>query len=267
MSPFCRSGAAISSSPVVAAAERRRRRPRRAQRVRLRLAAALRDRLGEVREQDGEPEPDRDHADEPELAVIPLREVLEEDHRRDHAAELDDEHHRVLAAAAADRASGTSRGRPRATRSRENMLGRAACHQRLTLFVEGEVELEDVDAGLAEEAERAAPRCSRWISCCDGRERQVADSGDATRLELARRRSRSPGRSPSPDGTTASTGIWWIVRPGLYGPSSFEDRRRVLLHELGERGVGRAEVRERRERGVVRRRGGRRPLVEVARAR
>src|SRR6201987_1241602 len=29
------------------------------------------------------------------------------------------------------------------------------------------------------------------------------------------------GSTPEPDGTTASTGIWWMVRPGLYGPSSF----------------------------------------------
>ena len=66
---------------VAATAQRRRRRARRAQRVRLRLAAALGDRLGEVREQDGQPEPDRDHADEPELPVFPCDEILEEDAR------------------------------------------------------------------------------------------------------------------------------------------------------------------------------------------
>ena len=42
------------------------------------------------------------------------------------------------------------------TISREKMLGGCAGHQRVLLLVECEVELEDVDAGLAEEAERAA---------------------------------------------------------------------------------------------------------------
>ena len=81
---------------VCAAARCRRRRARRAQRARLRLAAALGDRLGEVREEHGQPEPDRDHADEPERAGVAADEVEDEDPGRDHAAELDDEHHRVL---------------------------------------------------------------------------------------------------------------------------------------------------------------------------
>ena len=66
---------------VVAPAVASRRRARRAQRVRLRLAAALGDRLGEVREQHGQPEPDGDHADEPERAGVPAREVEDEDAR------------------------------------------------------------------------------------------------------------------------------------------------------------------------------------------
>ena len=58
----------------VRAPERDRRRARRAQRVRLRLAASLGDRLGEVREQDRQPEPERDDAREPErLAVVRSR--------------------------------------------------------------------------------------------------------------------------------------------------------------------------------------------------
>ena len=93
-SPRCSSAAGTSST--VARARRDRGRARRAQRVRLRLAAAFGDRLGEVREQHGQPEPDGDHADEPELSRVPAGEVEEEDPGRDHAAELDDEHHRVL---------------------------------------------------------------------------------------------------------------------------------------------------------------------------
>src|SRR5206468_9214840 len=55
-------------------------------------AAALGDRLREVREQHREPEPDADRADEPELARVAPREVEDEDARRDRAPELDDEH-------------------------------------------------------------------------------------------------------------------------------------------------------------------------------
>ena len=50
-----------------------RRRARGAQRVRLRLAAALGDRLGEVREQHRQPEPERDRADEPERLGVAAR--------------------------------------------------------------------------------------------------------------------------------------------------------------------------------------------------
>src|SRR5262249_2019519 len=38
---------------------------------------------------------DGDHADEPEVPGVPAGEVQDEDAGRDHAAELDDEHHRV----------------------------------------------------------------------------------------------------------------------------------------------------------------------------
>ena len=52
---------------AVRPAVRDRRRAGGAERVGLRLAAALGDRLGEVREQDRQPEPEGDHAHEPEL--------------------------------------------------------------------------------------------------------------------------------------------------------------------------------------------------------
>ncbi len=58
------------------------------QRLGLRLAAALRHRLREVGEEDGEPEPDRDQPRE--HARIGDRDAGDED-----AADLDDEHHRV----------------------------------------------------------------------------------------------------------------------------------------------------------------------------
>ena len=103
---------------------------------------------------------------------------------RDHAAELDDEHHRVLELAAAGRASGTSRG----PRARDDLAARRCLPTRapstLALrLVECEVELEDVDARLAEEAPRAAVGVLR-DQLLHGRERQVPDGGDPARLEL-----------------------------------------------------------------------------------
>ncbi len=66
-----------------------------AQRVGLRLAAALGDRLGEVREQHGEPQPRGDEAGEHAVGRGRRRQLLEEQDRREDAADLDDEHHRV----------------------------------------------------------------------------------------------------------------------------------------------------------------------------
>ena len=75
---------------------RRRVLARLAERVGLRLAAALGHRLGEVREEHREPEPERDGEDERRRRLALADERLDEEHRREDAADLDDEHHRVL---------------------------------------------------------------------------------------------------------------------------------------------------------------------------
>ncbi len=66
-----------------------------AQRRRLRLAAALGHRLGEVGEQHGEPEERHDEAGEHVLLVRRVGDVTDEEDRREDRADLDDEHHRV----------------------------------------------------------------------------------------------------------------------------------------------------------------------------
>ena len=88
------------------------------------------------------------------------------------------------------------------------------------------------------------------IRLLDGREREVPHGRDPARLQRRRRPARSPGRCPSRTVVTASTGMSSIVRPGLYGRSSFRIASRVC-HDLRERRVGRAEVREGRGAGVV----------------
>ena len=72
----------------------------RAQRVGLRAAAALGERLGHVREHDGQPQPERDHERVPRRLVTAAERLAAEHldepgHGRDHRADLDDEHHRV----------------------------------------------------------------------------------------------------------------------------------------------------------------------------
>ncbi len=67
-----------------------------AQRVGLRLAAALGHRLGEVGEEHGEPEPERDREDEPGGGVPGAGDQgVDEEEGGERAADLDDEHHRV----------------------------------------------------------------------------------------------------------------------------------------------------------------------------
>ena len=64
-----------------------------AQRIRLRLAAAFGHRFGEVGEEHGEPEPERDLQHEAERRSCAREEQIE---GRDRRADLGDEHHRVL---------------------------------------------------------------------------------------------------------------------------------------------------------------------------
>ena len=74
--------------------------PHRAQAGGLRVAAALGERLGEVGEHDGEPQPDGDGEGEPGGLVAAAERGAAEDldqprHRGDQGADLDHEHHRV----------------------------------------------------------------------------------------------------------------------------------------------------------------------------
>ena len=84
-------------APVDEAA-RHRLLPHLAQRRRLRLAAPLGDRLGEVGEQDGEPQPHGDRRREPDRRVSGgvMRDVAHEQGRRQQASDADHEHDRVL---------------------------------------------------------------------------------------------------------------------------------------------------------------------------
>ena len=169
----------------VRAPEGSRGRARRAKCVRLRLATALGDRLGEVPEQHREPEPEGDRAGEPErLAVAGREEVAEEDDRRDDAPDLDDEHDRV------------AEERPRieleervADRGEDDLAGEDALRWAWSrgLLVERKVELEHVHAGLAEEAEPAAVGVvvDQLLHALDG---QPALLGDARGLQVGVRR-------------------------------------------------------------------------------
>ena len=81
-----------------------------------------------------------------------------------------------------------------------------------SFLVESEVELEHVDAGLAEEAEEAAVGVV-GDELVDAVERQVAHGGDAVRLD-ARVGLGDVGSTPEAEVVTASTGTSAAVRPG-----------------------------------------------------
>ena len=83
-----------------------------AQTFRLGLAASLGHRLGEVGEQHGEPQPQRDAQDEPGTGFAPAEERMDKEHTRQSAADQDDEHHRDSSTAAAGPACGTNARSP-----------------------------------------------------------------------------------------------------------------------------------------------------------
>ena len=110
--------------------------------------------------------------------------------------------------------------RGRRTSSREKMLRadlRGPSSVALSPAVECEVELEDVDARLAEEAPRAAGRVLR-DQLLHRRERQVADGRDPARLQLRRRPARCPGRCPTPRSSPRRPGCRGSSGPGCTGP-------------------------------------------------
>ena len=97
MSPLRRSGAGtgvlVAADPALQlAGDRLGARP--AQGLRLRLAAPFGDGLGEVREEHGEPQPERDLSDEAGVTGV-ADDAGDEPVRGHHRADLDDEHHRV----------------------------------------------------------------------------------------------------------------------------------------------------------------------------
>ena len=158
----------------------------RPQGVRLGLAAALRQRLGGVREHHREPEPERDAEREPGGLVAAAERGAAEHldqpgHGGDHGADLDHEHHRVADLhPRVELLQRLDQRRPHDL-GIEERAGLVLGHLR-GLLVECEVELEHVHAGLAEQAEEAAVGVvgdqARHL-----RQRQVADRGDPVRLD------------------------------------------------------------------------------------
>ena len=129
--------------------------------------------------------------------------------------------------------------------------------------IECEVELEDVDARLAEEAEAAAVGVL-LDQLLDGREGQMADGRDATRLERGVGR-RDVGIDAGARRRHGVDGNVVDREPRVVRPLELEDRLGVLRDELREIRARRPEVQEGRRARVVRRRRPRRTLVEVAR--
>ena len=146
----------------------------RAQRVGLRLAAALRDRLGEVAEHDRQPEEERDREGEPPWVLA----AGEPDQRRHRGADLDHEHDRV-----ADDLARVELGQRRQDRGQHDVaLQQRALGADRVDSVEGEVELEHVDRALAGQSEQRVAGVRRRPAPARGRGEPAAP-GDAVGLD------------------------------------------------------------------------------------
>ena len=175
-----RRSATSSRDPCGEAAVRDGRRTGLPELVRLCLAAALGDRLGEVREEDGEPEPDGHEPREDVLLPGGIGEVLDEEHGDEEAAELDDEQNGI--AGHPPRVELERRSRPLA---RLRMAGSRS------------------DLGLAS-AIGQMPSCSRiGPNGEDGEVREADDDQDRRRREARQRAAFRSGRSRRSPGRAA----------------------------------------------------------------
>ena len=266
-SPCCSSGAGTSSiAPVVGAPVGDRRRPRRAQRVRLRLAAALGDRLGEVREQDGQPEPDRDHADEPELARTGRARAR--GRRSTVVITLPSSTMNITGFRTCWRGSSFGNESRIATSdelAREDACGLRAIYLPCSLSSARFSSRTLTPGSPKKPSER--PSVLSSISCCDAsRAAGARTAATRRRLEVGvgGRDVRVDARARGRDGVDGDV----VDREArVVRALELEDRSACSSDVLGEIRVGRAEVREGRAAGVVGRRGRGRPRVEVARLR
>ena len=186
-SPRCSSAAGF----VAAVAQPRRGLgAHRAQRVGLGLAAALGDRLGEVAEQHGQPQPDRDREGEPARLVA----ADDPRDRDDHRADLDHEHDRVAQHQPRVELAEGGEDRPAQDRALEHQRG-----------LQCGVELDDVHGPLTGEAEQ---RPARVVHDQVQQRSRGMPRSSATRLAwISALTSEMCGSTPDADVVTASGGM------------------------------------------------------------
>ena len=182
----------------------------RAQRRGLRAAAALGQRLGQVGEDDGQPQPDRDREREParvaasrrrSQAIVVISAPTSTTNMTGLRTCTRGSSFLNEAPIAGHRISGVNRDFERARRRRRRGSG----SWRWRSSVQCLVELGGVDAGLAEQAEEAAVGVV-VDELLDAVEREAAHARDAARLDRARCASEMCGSTPEPDVVTASAG-------------------------------------------------------------
>ena len=200
--------------------------PHRAQRVGLRLAAPLGQRLGEVGEDDGQPEPGGDREGEPGgLAAAAERRAAEE---LDQPAERWRSRRRPRPRTSPGCASwwrGSSlrsesspaRGEDRPRRTGSAARCEAARRSLPPLLVERQIQLQDVDARLAEEVRGRGLRCCRAIRSSTARSGSPRTA--ATRWAWMRAlASEMCGSTPEAEVVTASTGTSAAVSARVVRP-------------------------------------------------
>ena len=195
-----------------------------AQGRRLGLAATLGERLGEVGEDHGQPQPDRHREGEPGRLVAASQRLAAEhldqpSARGDHGADLDHEHDRVAHLHARVELDQAASSAWRSTAPPNSPCGLPR-HREPPSVVEREVELEHVHSGLARVRPRPAVVCVLVDQLEHAVQVEPAHLGDASGLDPALP-SEMCGSTPDAVVCTASGGTSPFVRPGLYGRSRF----------------------------------------------
>ena len=204
-----------------------------AQGGRLSLAATLGESLGQVREDDREPQPERHRPREPGSLVAAAERrapehLLEPAERGDDGPDLDHEHDRVAPLDARIELREAGHERRDQGAAVEQALALTVHHARLP--VQGEIELQHVHAGLAQQAEPRGRRCGPRPAACT-RARSRPRTSATRRAWIWASSSEMCGSTPEAEVCTASGGMSPLREAWVIGALALEVGRDVVVEQ------------------------------------